>query len=147
MYENNGLIYFDIIKVCYGLPQAGKLANDLLRTLLNNNGYYETATMPGIWRRKWRPIMFVLIDDDFGIKYMGDNHLHHLRTVLTKHYTITEDLEGEKIAGIDLKWNYTKSTPNAHVASPWRATFPTCSSIMATKLPPNLKFPCTATAK
>ena len=51
--------------------------------------------------------MFVLIFDDFGIEYVGDNHLHHLRTVLTN--TITEDLDGKKIAGIDLKWNYAKN--------------------------------------
>ena len=52
--------------------------------------------------------MFVLIVDYFGIEYVGNHHLHHRQTVLTTHYTITEDLEGKKIAGIDLKWNYTK---------------------------------------
>ena len=52
--------------------------------------------------------MFVLIVDDFGIEYVGDQHLNHLRTVLTTHYTITEDLEGRKFTGIDLKWNYNK---------------------------------------
>ena len=39
---------------------------------------------------------------------VGDQHLNHLRNILTTHYTITEDLEGKKFAGIDLKWNYTK---------------------------------------
>ena len=68
------------------------LANDLLRTRLNNDGYYETTTTLGLWRHKWRPIMFVLLVDDFGIDYVGENHLRHLRTVLTNHYTITEDL-------------------------------------------------------
>ena len=92
----------------YGIPQAVRLANDLLCTRLNNYGYYETTTTPGLWRHKWRPIMFVLIVDDFSIEYVGENHLHHLRTVLTKHYTITEDLEVKKNSGIDLKWNYTK---------------------------------------
>ena len=52
--------------------------------------------------------MFVLIVDYFGIEYLGDHHINHLRTVLTTHYTITEDLERKKISGIDLKWNYTK---------------------------------------
>ena len=107
-YANNIWVYFEIIKGCYGLPQAGKLADDLLCTRLNNNGYYETTTTPGLWSHKWRPIMFVLIVDDFGIEYLGDHHLHHLRTVLTTHYTITEDLDGKTFFGIDLKWNYTK---------------------------------------
>ena len=93
-YAHNGWIYFEIIKGCYGLPQAGKLANDLLRTRLNENGYYETTTTPRLWRHQWLPIMFVLIVDDFGIEYVGDHHLNHLRTVLTTNYTITEDPEG-----------------------------------------------------
>ena len=28
---HNGWVYFEIVKGCYGLPQAGRLANDLLR--------------------------------------------------------------------------------------------------------------------
>ena len=50
--------------------------------------------------------MFCLIVDDFGIEYVGEEHLHHLRQVLKKHYDITEDLDGKKFAGIDLEWNY-----------------------------------------
>ena len=82
-YTHNGWIYFEIIKVCYGLPQARKLANDLLRIRINENRYYETTTTPGLWCHKWCPIMFVLIVDGFGIEYVGDQHLNHLRTVLT----------------------------------------------------------------
>ena len=43
----NGWVYFEIVKGCYGLPQSGKLSNDLLRTRLNKAGYYETATTAG----------------------------------------------------------------------------------------------------
>ena len=96
-YANNGWISFENIKVCYGSPQPGILANELLHTRLNNTGYYKITTTTGLWRHKWRPIMIVLIVDDFGIEYVGDNHLHHLITVLTNHYTITEDLDGEKM--------------------------------------------------
>ena len=54
------------------------------------------------------PVMFVLIVDNFGIKYVCDNHLHHLRTVPTDHYTITQDIDGKLFAGVDLNWNYSK---------------------------------------
>ena len=37
---------------------------------------------------------------------MGETHFNHLRQVLKKHYDITEDLDGTKFAGIDLKWIY-----------------------------------------
>ena len=52
----NGWIYFDILCERYGLPQLGKLSNDLLHTRLEKAGYYEAATAPGLWRHKWRPI-------------------------------------------------------------------------------------------
>ena len=67
----NGLIYFDIIRGCCGLPQSERLANDLLRTRLDKAGYYKAATTPGHWSHKWRPIQFVLLVDNFGIKYLG----------------------------------------------------------------------------
>jgi hypothetical protein len=53
----------------YGLKQAGKLANDLLTNRLGPNRYFQTATTLGLWWRKWRSIMFILIVDNFGIKF------------------------------------------------------------------------------
>ena len=91
------------------------LSNDLLRTRLNNTGYYETTTTPGLWRHKWRPIMFVLIVDDFGIEYVGDHHLHHLRTVLTTHYTITEDLDRKNICWHRPQLGLHKNPPPTHM--------------------------------
>ena len=45
-----GWVYFEIIRGCYGLPQIGYLANDLLRTRLNKAGYFETTTTSGLWK-------------------------------------------------------------------------------------------------
>jgi hypothetical protein len=42
------------------------LANNLLTTRLGTKGYYQCATMLGLWHHKWRPIMFVLIVDDLA---------------------------------------------------------------------------------
>ena len=105
-FEHQGWIFFEVIKGCYGLPQSGKLANDLLRKRLNKEGYFEAATTPGLWRHKWRPIQFCLLIDDFGIKYVGEEHALHLKTALLQHYEISEDWKGKKFAGIDLEWNY-----------------------------------------
>ena len=54
----NGWIYFEILRGCYGLPQSGRLANDLLRNRLDKAGYCEAATTPGIWTHKWCHIQF-----------------------------------------------------------------------------------------
>ena len=109
-FEKDGWVYFEIRKGVYGLPQAGRLANDQLRARLEKEGYYEAATTPGLWRHKWRPIQFTLIVDDFGIEYVGREHAEHLASVLKKYHNITEDWEGTKYAGIDLKWDYVQRT-------------------------------------
>ena len=63
----NGWVYFEIIRECYGLPQSGKSPNDLLRTRLNKAGHYEATTTPGLWKHTCIPIQFSLIVYDFGI--------------------------------------------------------------------------------
>ncbi len=68
-YIHNEWVYFEITKGIYGLKQAGKLANDLLTKRLAAHGYYQCATTVGLWRHKWWQILFVLIVDDFSIKY------------------------------------------------------------------------------
>ena len=86
------------------------LSNKLLETCLNEAGYYQCPTTPGLWRHKWRPILFCLIVDDFGIEYSDKRHANHLRNTLLKHYKITQDCTGSRFAGIDLAWDYSKRT-------------------------------------
>ncbi|KAL7425592.1 hypothetical protein ACHAXH_000063, partial [Discostella pseudostelligera] len=109
-YTYNGWVYFEINKGVYGLKQAGKLANDLLTERLKLSGYYQCPLTPGLWRHQWRPISFVLIVDDFGIKYVGKRHADHLLHALQAHYTVTTDWTGSKFAGIDITWNYAART-------------------------------------
>ena len=66
--EKNGYIYTEIIKGIYGLPQAGILANNLLKKRLAKSGYFEVPHTPGLWKHITRPIHFTLVVDDFGIK-------------------------------------------------------------------------------
>jgi hypothetical protein len=44
----NGHIYVEIRKAIYGLPQAGILANKLLKVRLAPTGYYEVSHTPGL---------------------------------------------------------------------------------------------------
>ena len=81
-------VYLIIRRGCYGLPQYGILANKQLILILEQEGYYESRTTPGLWRNKWRPIQFFLIVDDFGIEYVGKQHADHLATIL-KNITIS----------------------------------------------------------
>jgi hypothetical protein len=103
----NSWIYFEMRRGIYGLPQAGILANKLLRDRLAEFDYYKAAATPGLWRHKWHPIMFALIVDNFAIQYVGDAHLDHLYQALKKHYEVSEEINGTRFTGIKLKWNYS----------------------------------------
>jgi hypothetical protein len=104
--DKNRWIYFEIRRGCYGLPQAGILANNLLRGRLEEEDYYEAHSTPGLWRHKWRPIEFCLIVDDFGIEYVGIEHFHHLLELLKKYHQIQTNMAGDKIAGINVQWDF-----------------------------------------
>jgi hypothetical protein len=95
-----------ICQGCYGLPQASILANYLLQSRLLAEGYYEAKSTPGLWRHKWHPIQFCLIVDDFGVEYVGIEHLNHLRNVLKKFHGVQLNMAGNKFVGIDIKWDY-----------------------------------------
>ena len=90
----NGWIYFEILRECYGLPPSGRITNYLLHTQLEKAGYYKAATTPGLWRHKWFPIQFVLILDDFSIENSGKQHALYFRNILEQNYEITADWEG-----------------------------------------------------
>ena len=113
--EHDGWVYIKIVKGMYGLPQAGKIANDLLKKRLEYYGYYPTSFTPGLWKHVWRPVQFTLVVDDFGIKFTGLQHANHLRKTLEKHYDVTCDWEGSKYVGIDLKWDYQARTLDTSV--------------------------------
>jgi len=65
----------EIRKGMCGLPQAGILANKLLKEHLVRHGYFEQSHTPGLWKHVSRHIWFNLCVDDFGIKYIGREHL------------------------------------------------------------------------
>jgi hypothetical protein len=63
-------IVFRIDQTMYGLKEAGKLSNLRLVSLLSSAGFIETRT-PCLFRHLTRPIAFVLVVDDFGVKYQN----------------------------------------------------------------------------
>eukprot|EP00804_Cyclotella_cryptica_P009376 CCRYP_018078-RH/>CCRYP_018078-RH protein AED:0.35 eAED:0.35 QI:0/0/0/1/0/0/2/0/435 len=95
--EPDGTIYVLVRLGMYGLPQAGLLANELLEKRLNAHGYHQSKLVPGLWKHIWRPIQFTLVVDDFGIKYVGDEHPQHLLTVLQEHYSVNWDYDKRRV--------------------------------------------------
>lgn len=107
---HNGYIYIRIIRGMYGLPQAGIIANDLLTERLAKHGYYQCRHTQGLWKHKWRPILFSLVVDDFGVKYVGKQHVDHLNQAIEEHYEYSKDWEGSLYCGITIKWDYRNRT-------------------------------------
>ena len=91
----------------YKLPQAGLLAQELLKERLAEHGYYQSKIIPGLWKHETRPIVFTLVVDDFGVKYVNKEDAEHLMSVLKQEYEVTEDWKGERYIGMHLRLDYT----------------------------------------
>jgi hypothetical protein len=102
----DGWIYIKVSRGMYGLPQAGSLGHDLLEQRLNKEGYFQSQIVPALWKHKTKPIQFVLVVNDFGIKYLKKEDLDHLIQTLEKHYDVSVDLEGKEFMKIQLDWDY-----------------------------------------
>jgi hypothetical protein len=112
----DGWVYIMVIRGMYGLPQAGSLGHDLLEQRLNKEGYFQSQIVPGLWKHKTRNIRFVLVVDDFGIKYLKKEDLDHLIQSLEKYYEVTVDLEGREYVKIELDWDYEKGEVHLSMA-------------------------------
>ncbi len=44
--------------------------------------------------------------DDFGVQYIGKEHVMHLIRVIKEHYKVEEDWEGTQYLGITMDWNF-----------------------------------------
>jgi hypothetical protein len=115
--ERHGRVLCRINKGIYGLPQAGRLAQDRLIAHLATHGYHQTST-PLLFRHVTRPISFTLIVDDFGILTVGDEHAEHLLSALRELYTITVDYAGSKYIGFQLAWDYTEGQRSVRLSIP-----------------------------
>lgn len=103
----DGWVYFKVMRGMYGLPQAGSNSHDELEKRLNKEGYFKSHLVPALWKHKTRPTQFVLIVDDFGIKYFSKDDLDHLADTLKKYYDVKVDPDGKELVKIELDWDYT----------------------------------------
>ena len=103
---HNEYKYLNINMGMYRLTEAGILANKIIKKRLSNNGYYECQFTPGLYRHVWRPIMFSLVVDDFGVKFQGIQHAKHVKKALDKYYKVAVYWKGRLFFGITLDWSY-----------------------------------------
>ena len=115
---HNNRVYLRIKKGMYGLPQAGKLAHDKLKKVLEPHGYYPCRLTPGLWKHKTNSITFTLVVDDFGVKYSSQKDIDHLLNVLQAEYELHLDWKGSFMLGMKLDWCYKTNKRHVDISMP-----------------------------
>jgi hypothetical protein len=103
-------VYVEIRKGMYGLPQAGRIANDRLTAFLAPHGYVPCTVTSGLWKHTTSDLMFTLVVDDFGVRYTRKTDAEQLMTTLSKMYSVSEDWTGSKYCGLTIDWDYNNRT-------------------------------------
>jgi hypothetical protein len=102
-------ITFRIDKTMYGLKVAGKLSNLRLVSLLQSFDSHQTHT-PGLFRHSTRQITFVLVVDDFGVKYHHPSDFSFLVSCLSTLYHAKAHPIATKFLGFSLAHNRSSRT-------------------------------------
>lgn len=107
---HNGFVYCEVSKGMFGLPQASKLANEQLIRHLAPFGYAPCKHTAGLWKHETREISFLLVLDDFGIKYIKQEDADHLISALETAYKLSVDWTGARYCGLIIDWDYDYRT-------------------------------------
>ena len=87
---HNGNVYIQINKGIYSPKEAGALANEQLQLHLAPYGYKPAKFTPGLWLHDTNKVIFTLVVDDFGVKYIGKENALHLISALKDKYKDVE---------------------------------------------------------
>ena len=110
MLSSDGWVYLEIRKGMPGLKQAGRISNDRLKAHLAHFVFDPVPRTPALWNNTPKPIIFSLVVDDFGVKYIGKNNADHLIQALQKLYTISINWTGPLFYGLTIYWDYAART-------------------------------------
>ena len=100
--SSDGWVYLEIRKGMPGLNQAGRIANDQLKAHLAHFGFTPVPRIPALWKHDTKPILFSVVVDDFGVKYIRKKNADHLIQALQKLSTISINWTGSLFCGITI---------------------------------------------
>ena len=98
--STDGYVYFEVVKGMYGLPQAGLLAQQRLIAHLAKSEYIQSPVIPCLFRHPTNGVTFVLVVDDFGVKFQNAAGRDHFLDTLRSLYAITVDEQGSQYLGM-----------------------------------------------
>jgi hypothetical protein len=127
----NNSILFEVTKSMYGLPHAGKIAQDNLIARLATHGYLQTGTTC-LFRHATNGVAFTLVVDDFGVKFQDPASADDLIRCLQLYYTLTIKRNAIKYLGLTIAVDI--------VCLP-QVSLPRHSNASPLTLPPSLDLP------
>jgi len=76
----------------HGHTVSGKLTNEKLAVILKKYDFMQSDLIAGLFSHKTRPLSFLLVVDDFGIKHVEKEYVECLIQVLQHNdYITTQD--------------------------------------------------------
>ncbi len=67
--------------------------------------YSKVPHLPRLWKHHTQPIQFMLVINDFGLKYVNKKDAEHLLNDPKDHYKVEIDRMSGLYCGITLDWN------------------------------------------
>eukprot|EP01035_Chromulina_nebulosa_P069560 gene69560-biopygen40829 len=101
-FLHNNSILFEVTKSMYGLPHAGKIAQDVLINRLATHGYLQTGTTC-LFRHVTNGVAFALVVDDFAVKFKDFVSADHLIACLELYYKLTIKKNATKYLGLTIE--------------------------------------------
>lgn len=108
---HNDHVMIKVVKGLYGLPHAGRIAQQRLHSHLAAHGYHQCAHTPCLYHHSTNSIFFSLVVDDFGVKFHNKADVDHLITTLQLLYPLRISWTGSKYLGFDIAFD----RPHRHV--------------------------------
>jgi hypothetical protein len=105
--NDRGMVLIIVDKTIYGLKQSGMICRKALVAHLALHGYHADPLVPTVFAHETRATGFVLVVDDFGVKYnaLSADDAQHLIDALRTKYTVKVDMEAKKFIGVTLDWH------------------------------------------
>ena len=101
-FVHNTSVLFEVTKSMYGLPHAGKIAQDVLIGRLATHGYLQTGTTC-LFRHVTNGVAFALVVDDFAVKFKDLASADHLIACLELYYKLTIKKNATKYLGLTIE--------------------------------------------
>ena len=98
-------MYVEYRQGIYGMLQAGILAQKILEERLNTKGCHWRKTISGLWTHKYIPMSFTLMVNNFGVKYVGEEHTQHILSAIEEDCECKTEWEGTKYIGLTVDWD------------------------------------------